>query len=144
MAYLQCDVAFFYYFPQEAHFRPQISSNGLYCSYVDVFYIDAIFTCECLCLHEIWDVISNVCNLIYFTIINYFFITCLYIFIKPCFNCLKLCHHSYYKFSSLYIFVPDVIRSWYPCVWFLLYLILMFLIKKPKKFSLYVEVLEHC
>ena len=60
---------------------------GLYCSYVDVFYIYAIFTCECLCLHEIWDVISNVYTFIYVTIINCLFITCLYIFLKPCFNC---------------------------------------------------------
>ena len=68
----------------------------------------------------------------------------MYIFLKPCFNCLKLCHHSYYKFASLYIFVPDVIRSLYLCVWFLLYLILILLIQKPKKLFLYVEVPEHC
>ena len=117
---------------------------GLYCTYVDVFYIDVIFTCEFLCLYEIWDVISNVCNFIYFTIINCLFIISIYIFIKPCFNCLKLCHHSYYKFASLYICVPDVIRSLYLYVWFLLYLILILLIQKPKKLSLYVEVPKHC
>ena len=114
-----------------------------YCSYVDVFYIDAIFTCQCLCLYETWDVISNVCTFIYVTIINCLFITCLYIFLKPCFNCLKLCHHSYYKFASLYILVHDVIKSLYLCVWFLLYMILILLIQKPKKLFLYVEVPEH-